>query len=271
MKFLLRLLPASFIRAVGRLQFKYPFLGRIINKVGQGLAGEGIIQRGAGKGLYFDARGCNPGYLAGTTEPLEQEMLLRYALPGGVVYDLGANAGYYAVIAARAVGADGQVFAFEPTPKLAERIRTNASRNNLTNLEVVEAAVSDADGEINFGIVGELSVSNSIRAAEDSGGLCVKAVRLDTFSVDKKLPTLMLIDIEGAEIAALEGVLDTIRKSRPVIMVEVHWLGAAFPEFVETALKPLGYSAATFDGDPLPTGNDRYHALLLPSGPPAPQ
>ena len=71
MKFLLKILPASVIRAAGKLQFRFPFLKKIINKVGQSLTGEGIIQRGAGKGLYFNATGCNPGFLAGTSEPLE--------------------------------------------------------------------------------------------------------------------------------------------------------------------------------------------------------
>ena len=98
---ILKLLPSPVIRAVGRLQFQVPALRKLINLVGHGLAKEGVIQRGAGKGIRFNARGCNPGYLAGTSEPLEQELLLRHSPPGGVVYDLGANAGFYAMIAAR--------------------------------------------------------------------------------------------------------------------------------------------------------------------------
>lgn len=221
MSILLKLLPAPAIRAVGRLQFRFPFLRSLINRVGQPLAGEGVIQRGAGKGLHFDARGCNPGYLAGTSEPIEQDLLLRYAPPGGVIYDLGANAGYYAILAARAVGPAGKVYAFEPTPTLAARVRENAARNSFAHVHVIEAAVSGVDGEIQFGIVGPLSGSNSILAGGSASAATVRSIRLDTFSADHALPALMLIDIEGAEIDALESGLQTIARCKPVIMVEV--------------------------------------------------
>ena len=267
MSTLLKILPASVIRFAGRIQFKLPFLRGPLNFIAQRLSGDGVIQRGAGQGLFFDARGCNPGYLAGTSQPLEQELLMRYSPPGGVVYDLGANAGYYAVIAARAVGVDGKVYAFEPTPALAKRIQSNAARNNLSNLEVIEAAVCGKDGNVKFGIVGEVegSVNNSLKGAQTGDAIEVKAIRLDTFCRDHRLPDLILIDIEGAEIEALAGALGILRDKQPVIMVEVHWLGSTFFEFLKDVLAPLGYTASTYDGRPLPEGNVRYHALLLPT------
>lgn len=266
MAFILRLIPSRLIRFVGDLQFKFPILRPLINKTAQVLAGSGAIQRGAGRGLKFNARGCNPGYLAGTSQPLEQELVLRYSPPGGVVYDLGANAGFYAIIAAKAVGPSGMVYAFEPSPKLCERIRENVASNAFNHVEVVQAAVFKTDGEVDFGIVGDLSVSNSIRAAGDSGATRVQAVRLDTFSPQHRPPNLILIDIEGAEIDALDGALRTIQRHQPVIMVEVHWLGERFTNFFHEKLEPLGYRGTTYDGLPFPAGTGRYHALLLPPG-----
>lgn len=263
---ILRLLPSPVIRGAGRLQFKIPALRKLINLVGNGLAGEGVIQRGAGKGLRFNAHGCNPGYLAGTSEPLEQELLLKHSPPGGVVYDLGANAGFYAMIAARAVGPIGSVYAFEPTPTLAARIRDNAARNSFENVHVVEAAISAIDGEINFGVLGPLSVNNSVRADQAAETLTVDSMRLDTFCADHRPPDLMLIDIEGSEIEALESGLQMIAQHRPVIMVEVHWLGQKFIDFVNRALVPLRYTAATYLGGPLIFEKSRYHALLVPNG-----
>lgn len=261
----LRLLPAPLIRALGRLQFKVPLLRGVINYFGQSLSGEGVIQRGAGKGLRFNAQGCNPGYLAGTSVPVEQALLVKYAQPGSVVYELGANAGFYAIIAARSVGAAGRVYAFEPTPTLAGRIRENASINGFAHVEVVEAAVSNIDGEIRFGVEGPLSVSNSIHAEASSDFISVESIRLDTFCANRPPPCLILIDIEGAEIDALRGALQTIARHRPVIMVEVHWLGPAFIDFFNCDLKPLGYTATTYEGAPLSPEFERYHALLLPS------
>lgn len=153
---LLKLLPSPVIRSVGDLQFKVPALRSLINLVGHSLAKEGVIQRGAGKGLRFNARGVNPGYLTGTSEPLEQELVLKHSPLGGVVYDLGANAGFYAMIAARAVGPSGCVYAFDPNPKAAARVRDNAARNFFEHVHVVEAAICAKDGKVKYNIQGPL-------------------------------------------------------------------------------------------------------------------
>lgn len=267
MSLFLRFVPAPLIRLAGRMQFQLPFLRGFINFIGQLMAGKGTIQRGLGKGLLFDARGCSPGYLAGTSAPREQELVAKYSRPGGVVYDLGANAGFYAIIAAHCVGPEGAVYAFEPTPTLAQRIRENAHSNGFAHVHVIEAAVSGSDGTIRFGISGPTSVLNSIRAAESTTAIEVESVRLDTFSKTHPAPALLLIDIEGAELDALEGALGMIARHLPVIMVEVHWLGKGFIDFFERSLKPLEYVATTYEGKPLETGYTRYHALLLPPRP----
>jgi FkbM family methyltransferase len=261
-----RILPAPLIRAAGRLQFQFPILSKPINLVGQLVAGSGVIQRGAGKGLRFNGRGCSPGYVAGTSHPVEQSLILKYLSPGAVFYDLGANAGFYAIIGARAVGESGQVYAFEPMPKLADRIHENATLNRLTNLEVLQAAVADVDGAVIFGARGPLSMWNSISAAGSNvEKMTVRSIRLDTFSSEHRPPNLILIDIEGDEIEALQGSLETISKYRPIIMVEVHWLGQKFLDFFEGVIKPLGYSGTTYTGQSLPAETIKYHALLVPS------
>jgi FkbM family methyltransferase len=265
MSAILKLLPAPLIRAAGRLQFQFPFLSKPINFLGQLLAGSGVIQRGAGKGLRFNGRGCSPGYVAGTSELLEQSLMLKHLAPGGVFYDVGANAGFYAVIGARAVGPTGQVYAFEPMPKLADRVRENAKLNSMANLEVIEAAVSSDDDVVSFGVQGSLSMLNSIRASDKTAEqMRVRALRLDTFSLEHRPPTLILIDIEGDEIQALKGGLRTIVAYRPILMVEVHYLGKALVNFYEQILRPLAYDASTYDGQPLPSKPVRYHALLVP-------
>jgi FkbM family methyltransferase len=83
-----------------------------------------------------------------------------------VFYDIGANAGFYAIIGARCVGEQGWVYAFEPTPELAERIRYNAEINNFDHVDVVTAAVCDEDGTISFGSEG-FDVANSIRKVRE--------------------------------------------------------------------------------------------------------
>jgi FkbM family methyltransferase len=244
-----------------------PILREPIGFLGRTIAQEGRIAHGAGKGLWFNARGSNPGYVAGTSEPLEQELVLRYSRPGGVVYDLGANIGFYAVIAARAVGPSGAVFAFEPTPTLAKRAQANGARNALHQLQIIEAAVCMEDGMVEFE-TSATQLVNSIRrisSLSDRSASLVRSVRLDTFAAQHRPPDLLLIDIEGAEIEALESGLKTISRSRPVIMVEVHALGKQFIDFFDRTLRPMGYEGSTYDGQPLPAESIRYHALLVPT------
>jgi FkbM family methyltransferase len=258
-------LPDSVIRFLGRIQFRLPFLKPLINKLAQrAIAGEGIIQRGEGKGLRFDATHCNPGYLAGTSDPEEQKTLVERLKNGDVFYDLGANAGFYAVIAAREVGSQGHVYAFEPTPELADRIRYNARINEFENLTVVEAAVCNHNGSIEFGSEG-FDVQNSIKKADSENSIEVRTVTLDEWAKDKRPPNVIMMDIEGAELDALRGAKYLIREHRPTMLIEVHWLGQDFVDFFDQEFRPLGYEATTYSGDPLPTKKiHRYHALLIP-------
>jgi FkbM family methyltransferase len=200
----------------------------------------------------------------GTSEPVEQQVLAASLQPGDVFYDIGANAGFYAVIAARLVGDHGQVYAFEPTPELAERLKHNANLNGLSNLSVVEAAVCERSGSVRFAS-SDFHVGNSIALNPDSEWIDVKAIDLDSWAVGHPSPSVVMLDIEGSEIDALRGALGLISENLPILMVEVHWLGQRFIDFVESELAPLGYSASTYDGEPLPVEPQRYHALLRPN------
>jgi hypothetical protein len=75
----------------------------------------------------------------------------------------------------------------------------------------------------------------------------------------------MKFDIEGAEIAALQGAHEVIRTSRPVLLVEVHkTVGPSFAEFFEEVLRPLGYRATSLTDGPMPVSSKRFHVVLMP-------
>src|SRR4051794_40762390 len=96
------LLPTRWVRSAGQLQFRYPLLFGPLVRMSQGLVDrDGIIQRGLGKGLQFNATGGYPGYLFGTSESEEQSLLGKLLRPGAVFYDIGANIGFYSTLAGR--------------------------------------------------------------------------------------------------------------------------------------------------------------------------
>ncbi|HEV3047165.1 MAG TPA: FkbM family methyltransferase [Solirubrobacteraceae bacterium] len=142
----LDLLPASVIRWIGR-QHSSRYLGPLIRRSSQRLRERPrTIARGQGRGLRFDPAGTHPGYALGTSEPEIQELLAANVKPGSVVWDVGANVGFLTLIAARLVGPEGRVVAFEPLPSNCEAIRRNLALNEMGNVEVVGVALSDEVG-----------------------------------------------------------------------------------------------------------------------------
>ena len=240
-----------------------PILRKPIVWIGARLAArEGTIQRGEGKGLRFNATGGYAGYLLGTSEPEEQELLRRLLRSDDVFYDIGANIGFYSTLAGRMVGCRGKVFAFEPFPASARASRQNAKRNGFSHVTVVEAAVAGKNA------VTELTTGDSSAAhklEEGGNGVKVSVISIDSWRVETKAPPpdVVMIDVEGAEIEVLKGMRNTIVEALPALMIEVHWLGTAFTDYVEDQLAPLGYQVTTYTGDGIPQGITRYHALII--------
>ena len=82
----------------------------------------------------------------GVWEPFESGLVLERLRPGAVFLDLGANIGYYTVLASRACGPAGSVIAFEPEPGNYELLERNIALNGLSNVTAVQAAASDRSG-----------------------------------------------------------------------------------------------------------------------------
>lgn len=261
---LLQFVPASWLRRLGQLQFRVPFLRSLIHRGAEFIASsEGVIQRGEGRGLRFCAKGGYPGYLLGTSEPEEQALLAKLLPSGGTFYDIGANIGFYSTLAARIVGTSGHVFAFEPFHQSAESCGHNADINGFTHVSVVEAAVTSHSGTVRL----ELQGTSAMHRIGEGQGLDVASIGIDHWrgQTGAPPPQVVMMDIEGAELDALKGMRETIRQHLPVLMIEVHWLGQAFTEYVNSELVPLGYRATTYGGGEIPAGFVRYHLLLVPA------
>lgn len=265
-------LPAGLIRWAGRLQFRIPILGPALGWFSRRvLATEGVIRHGIGAGLRFDALGGSAGFLFGTSEPPEQAALARLLQSGDVFYDIGANVGFFATLAARLVGSSGRVYAFEPNPVCVVQVKKNAALNGFSQVEVVEAAVSSTSGHTRLRLEHLTGVSTIMEEAS-SGGLKVVVTSVDDFIRDRRarVPTLVMIDTEGAEIEVLRGMQVTILQHRPVIMCEVHWIGDEFLRYCRDQLIPIGYTVRRLDGGEFPKGPLRFHALLTPDNGRAP-
>lgn len=134
--------------------------------------------------------------------------------PGDCFFDIGANVGYMSLVASQFVGDQGQVHCFEPLPNLARILRQTMSANGLTNVHVVEAAVSATSGTSTMAAMRDSAYSHLIAGARDvdasHGGwseVQIRTVTLDDYVARRpgNMPRLIKMDIEGSEVEAFDG------------------------------------------------------------------
>lgn len=172
-------------------------------------------------------------FLHGEYEPETTRELLTLVRPGQTVLDIGANIGYYTLVLAKAVGSRGAVHAFEPVPRLFETLRRNVGANGFRNVVAEKRACWSAAGEFEiYEAAGGNSGKSSLfeQHAQGVQGHRVQAITIDQYAREKKLDGVRLIkiDVEGAETDVLEGAAETIRRCRPILVLEV------VPRFLET-------------------------------------
>ncbi len=136
---------------------------------------------------------------------------------GDVYIDLGANAGYYSLLA-NYLGA--HVEAFEANPKYIELLSVNGAINDLLHLSTHQYAISDSEGTVRLNLFGDLDGSASIVGAGwDDKFMTVKTKRLDQFTFPAG-KMIVKMDIEGAEEMAWDGMPEILANRKPVIILE---------------------------------------------------
>lgn len=184
------------------------------------------IRSGVGQGLIFEAGRYIPDFEHGTSEIPLQRVLEQNLQSGQVFYDVGANVGFFTLIAARLVGMTGRVYAFEPVPANAAAIRHNLELNDFGHVDVIEKAVSDHAGfeELQVtGFAGGSTLASAGTPLDITAQLTVPLVVLDDLLAAGQLqpPHMVKIDVEGAELAVLHGMKNLLTSARPSIVFEV--------------------------------------------------
>ncbi len=188
------------------------------------------------------------GYWLGSYEMRKRQAFEAEIPRGAVVFDIGANVGYYSLLAAVLVGAGGKVYAFEPLPRNIDFLRKHIALNQLKNIEVIEAAVSAQTGKSSF----DLGASSAMGHISNSGEIEVRLVSLDDMLEQGTLhqPDYMKVDVEGAEFEVLKGARKLLERHRPVLFLDTHQREAHQPSI--TLLKELGYTFKILDEKALP-------------------
>jgi len=166
-------------------------------------------------------------YLYDDFEQRELRFAIDRARGGGLILDVGANIGLYTAACARAAGAAGRVIALEPGPATFEKLAETCRRLRLTNVTALKLAASRAEG-VAYLAAPRPDREVHQRLVEDDGdaGVAVPTRRLDDVCGDDvNAVTLLKIDVEGHELAALEGARRILGNGRAQLIVEFYPAG----------------------------------------------
>jgi FkbM family methyltransferase len=155
----------------------------------------------------------------GSYESYVQNLIAREVKPGAVFYDLGANVGFYSLLASVLVG-NGKVFAFEPLPANVRYLRKHLDLNRIKNVEVFEMAMSDQAGQASF----QEEETRAMGRLDAGGTIQVVTATLDSLLQEQVIdpPGFIKMDIEGAEFQALLGARACLAKYKPKILLATH-------------------------------------------------
>jgi FkbM family methyltransferase len=193
------------------------------------------------------------GYEKGTTR-----VFTALVKEGMNVVDIGANVGYYTLLAARRTGAHGTVYAFEPEPRNFKLLSENIRLNGYENVVATQKAVSNETGTTSLFLSPRGGTSHSLLSSRDrsKGTIEVEAVALDEFFEAEGNPAIQVIkmDIEGWEMEALDGMRRVIMRNSPLKMI-VEFIPrlllsrGARPLALTDRLKELGFTISIIDDE----------------------
>ena len=179
--------------------------------------------------MYVDSQdiGVAPFLLEwGVYEKNETELFKSLTKKGMVVVDVGANIGYYTLLAARLVGEAGRVFAFEPDPHNFDLLCKNIEINGYGNVVPVRKAVFSKSGKMKLFLDESNLGGHSLSEAnvDTSGSVTVEVTSLDDYfgNTDSRIDVIKM-DVQGSEMDVLEGMTNTINRNDDLKIITEFW------------------------------------------------
>lgn len=199
----------------------------------------GILE---GRQIFVYETGVWKDMISGEYDRFFIDYLQKLDLNGKVVYDIGAHFGYSSMCLAALVGESGTVIAFEPNSYNKKRFEHFLSKNEdlAKVIKIHEIAVSDKNGEEDLNFNDNLDDGSSSGSFIDGShtfyekdfyedNLGYRKEKIRTISLDSVIdlgvtgiPSLIKIDIEGAEHLALNGAKEVLSTQRPILLIEIH-------------------------------------------------
>jgi FkbM family methyltransferase len=219
---------------------KLPFIAKIYSLLFYYLHPKGILFTEIhGFKIYVEAKSFLAQDLITNNSFEEDTTKLFYTIlkKGMTILDVGANVGYYSLLASKVTGETGKIFAFEPWKGSFILLQRNIESNAIKNIVPVAKAVSNRCGKQILFLASDPG-SNSLSQKIGSEFVEVEVTTIDDFVNEKKISVdLIKMDVEGAEMCVLQGMVETIRKNPDIKIIT---------EFSPHHLESSGFSPKSF-------------------------
>jgi len=200
-------------------------------------------------------------------EKATTDLFKKVLKEGNVFVDLGANIGYFSLLAAKLVGPSGKVFSFEPEPKNYSYLKKNIDLNGYKQISAFQKAVSDKNGKTVLYVCDYDSGHHTINKYDGvknySSGRSTneRPIEIETMTLDgffegrEDSINVIKMDVEGAEYLALTGMDNILKKNRHLKMfVEffpllIKGMGSSPEEFLRKLFKDYGFSVFLIPDD----------------------
>jgi len=189
-------------------------------------------------------------YYSGRPEYHEMGLVSHLLRPGDAFLDIGANAGYYSLLAASRIAPTGSVDAVEPSPPALARLRSHLALNGLSCVRIHELALSDTADTRPF--IADRDTENRFATPAESSPSTVLTARLDDLFPDPAF-ALAKLDVEGAESLVLHGAEKMLARSRPPVWLlemdkHLHAFNTTEAELAAW-LRARGFDLGLYDAD----------------------
>jgi len=165
-----------------------------------------------GHKMFLDPRDILSLSTRKSYEEFETKLVKKIIKEGDVVIDIGGNIGYFTLIFAKLVGENGQVFVFEPEPNSYKILKKNVEINGYNNVKLINKAVSNEPKKVKLYLDDSNLGGHSLANRNNKKSIEIDAIKLDEFLGSKGKINFIKMDVEGAEIEAIKGMSDLLKK-----------------------------------------------------------
>jgi len=185
------------------------------------------IKSGVGKGLLWSHQVSDLRYLTGSYEPELSDWLKQKIVSGKSFVDIGANAGYFSLLANHlSVNTQQRIVAIEPIQANIDLINKHLNLNGAIRVELMAIAVADENRTVEFSTSSNLSAntySAESSVHKNNAKISIQAKNLDAICQELNMVNFVVkIDVEGAELDVLKGAVNVLSLNKPELILATH-------------------------------------------------